>query len=50
MTNAPEQDHNHNLDISALNYPCHITLLGIIRHSKAKDPGMGSHRGSYYYL
>jgi hypothetical protein len=33
---APEQDHNHNLDRIALNYPCLISRLRVVSHNRTK--------------
>jgi hypothetical protein len=47
---APEQDHNHNLDNVALNYPCHVRRLRIVRHNRARCTENGIHEWSYFYL
>jgi hypothetical protein len=36
MAHAPEQGHNHNLDSVALNYPCPVSRLKVISHSRTK--------------
>jgi hypothetical protein len=36
IAHAPEQGHNHNLDSVALNYPCPVGQLRVVRHNKTK--------------
>jgi hypothetical protein len=50
MAHALEQDHNHNLDRVALNSPCPIGWLRIIRHNKTKHRENGICERSYFYL
>jgi hypothetical protein len=51
-THAPEQDHNHNhnLDIVALNYPCPVSRQRIVRHNGTKHRKNETHERSYFYL
>jgi hypothetical protein len=50
MAHAPEQDHNHNIDSVALNYPCPVSRSGIIRHNRTKHRENGIRERSYFYL
>jgi hypothetical protein len=47
---APEQDHNHNLDSVALNYPCPVIRLWIVRHNGTKCRENETREWSYLYL
>jgi hypothetical protein len=49
-THAPEQDHNHNLDIVALNYTCPVSPQRIVRHNGTKHRKNETHERSYFYL
>jgi hypothetical protein len=46
----PEQDHNHNLESVALNYPCPVRRLRIVRHNKARHRENEIREQSYFYL
>jgi hypothetical protein len=47
---APEQVHNHDLASVALNYPCLISQLRVIRHNKTKYRENGTREEGYFYL
>jgi hypothetical protein len=54
MTHASEEDHNHNhnhnLESMALNYPCPIGRLRILRHNGTKHRENRIREWSYIYL
>jgi hypothetical protein len=50
MSHAPEQDHNHNLDSVASNYPCPVRRPRIVIDKRAKRREKGIDERSYFYL
>jgi hypothetical protein len=50
MAHALGQEHNHNLDSVALNYPCPVRRRRIVRHNIAKCRESGIREQSYFYL
>jgi hypothetical protein len=46
---APEQGHNYNLDRVALNYPCLISRLRIVRHIRTKCRENGTYEQHYIF-
>jgi hypothetical protein len=50
MIYAPEQVHNHNLDSVALNYPCPVSRLRVVRHNMSKCRESGTREHNCFYL
>jgi hypothetical protein len=48
MAHAPEQGHNHNLDSVAVNNPCPVSQLRVIRQSRTKYRESGTREQNYF--
>jgi hypothetical protein len=50
MAHNPEQVHNHNLDSVALNNPCLVSQLRVVRHNGTKYRESGTREQNCFYL